>query len=134
MTATMLLKFVEAQSGIENACEIVMNSLPVCQVRKISYSTFSAIDISDDGVAKIVEEGNPQFIWIHDNKVMEPKCEIINSKTFKNRHMHIYKIKLEENKSVFLQWFLDVISSVYSFGVFLLLLALGLPVPFFFPL
>mgnify|MGYP000024101191 FL=1 len=97
MTATMLLKFIEAQSGIENACEIVMNSLPVCQVRKISYSTFSAIDISDDGVAKIVEEGNPQFIWIHNNEVMEPKCEIINSKTFKNRHMHIYKIKLEEN-------------------------------------
>ena len=46
----------------------------------------------------------------------------------------LHKIKLEENKSVFLQWFLDVISSVYSFGVFLLLLALGLPVPFFFPL
>ena len=102
MTATMLLKFIEAQSGIENACEIVMNSLPVCQVRKISYSTFSAIDISDDGVAKIVEEGNPQFIWIHNNEVMEPKCEIINSKTFKNRHMHIYKIKLEENEADFL--------------------------------
>ena len=46
----------------------------------------------------------------------------------------LHKIKLEENKSVFLQWFLDIISSVYSFGVFLLLLALGLPVPFFFPL
>ena len=30
MTATMLLKFIEAQSDIELACELMMNSLPVC--------------------------------------------------------------------------------------------------------
>lgn len=97
MTSTMLLKFIEAQSDIKKACETIMNSLPVCQVRKISYSTFSAIDCDDEGVAKIVEEGNPQFIWIRNNKVMEPECEIITSKTFSNRHMHIYKIKLEQD-------------------------------------
>lgn len=97
MTSTMLLKFIEAHSDIKKACEIIMNSLPVCQVRKISYSTFSAIDFDEDGVAKIVEEGNPEFIWIRNNKVMEPECEIITSKTFSNRHMHIYKIKLEKN-------------------------------------
>ena len=41
MTATMLLRFVEnSQIPIKHAAEIVMNSLPVCKVRKISYSTF----------------------------------------------------------------------------------------------
>lgn len=96
MTATMLLKFIEAESNITKACEIIMNSLPVCQVRKISYSTFSALDCNEDGNAKIVEEGNPQFIWIKNNQIMEPECKVITSKTFKNRHMHIYKIKLEK--------------------------------------
>ncbi|MDD3237164.1 MAG: PP2C family serine/threonine-protein phosphatase [Candidatus Gastranaerophilales bacterium] len=96
MTSTMLLKFVEAGSNIKKACEIIMNSLPVCRVRKISYSTFSAIDCNDDGEAKIVEEGNPEFIWIRNNEVMTPECKIITSKTFSNRHMHIYKIKLEK--------------------------------------
>ena len=62
MTATMLLKFIEAETNIQKACEIVLNSLPVCQVRKISYSTFSAMDCDDDGHVKIVEEGNPQFL------------------------------------------------------------------------
>ena len=33
MTATMLLKFVEAGAEIKTACEVIMNSLPVCQVR-----------------------------------------------------------------------------------------------------
>ena len=97
MTSTMLLRFIEAQSDIRLACEIIMNSLPVCKVRKISYSTFSAIDYNDDGTATIVEEGNPEFIWIRDGEVMEPECEIITSKTFKNRHMHIYRINLEKN-------------------------------------
>lgn len=96
MTATMLLKFVEAESNIKKACETIMNSLPVCKVRKISYSTFSAIDCNDEGEAKIVEEGNPQFLWIRNNEVLEPEFAVLTSKTFSNRHMHIYKIKLEK--------------------------------------
>ena len=97
MTATMLLRFVEGQQiPIRKAAEIVMNSLPVCKVRKISYSTFSIIDVNDDGYAKIIEEGNPEFIWIKaNNEVMEPHYDMIPSKTFKNRCMKSYKIKLE---------------------------------------
>lgn len=96
MTATMLLKFIEEEVDIKKSCEIVMNSLPVCQVRKISYSTFSAMHCTDDGKVKIVEEGNPQFLWIRNNQVMEPECDIVTSKTFSNRHMHLYRIQLQE--------------------------------------
>ena len=96
MTATMLLKFMEAETEIEKACEIILNSLPVCQVRKISYSTFSALDCDDEGNAKIVEEGNPEFVWIREGKVMIPEYTVITSKAFPNRHMHIYNLKLEE--------------------------------------
>ena len=96
MTATMLLKFIEADSDVRKACEIMMNSLPVCQIRKISYSTFSVMNCNSEGITKIVEEGNPQFLWIRDNEVLEPECEIITSETFKNRKMHVYKIQLKE--------------------------------------
>lgn len=96
MTATMLLRFIENdQIPIKKAAEIIMNSLPVCKVRRISYSTFSAIDCNDDGSAKIVEEGNPDFVWIRDNEVIQPAYEIIQSKTFKNRRMKVYRINLE---------------------------------------
>jgi hypothetical protein len=95
MTATMLLKFIEADADIQSVCEIVMNSLPVCKVRKISYSTFSALDCNDDGTARIVEEGNPQFIWVRKGEVMEAAAKIVTSATFPNRHMHIYNIQLE---------------------------------------
>ena len=95
MTATMLLKFVEAGADIKTACEVIMNSLPVCQVRKISYSTFSVAHCSEDGEVKIVEEGNPNFIYISDGRVIEPEYKVIDSDTLKNRHMHVYKIKLK---------------------------------------
>lgn len=96
MTATMLLKFVEKEEiPIRRAAEIVMNSLPVCKVRKISYSTFSIIDVNDEGHAKVIEEGNPEFLWIRNNEIMQPPFETIPSKTFKNRCLKSYKIKLE---------------------------------------
>ena len=96
MTATMLLRFVENQQiPIRQAAEIVMNSLPVCKIRKISYSTFSIIDVNDEGQAKIIEEGNPEFLWIRNNEIMTPSYETIPSKTFKNRCLKSYKINLQ---------------------------------------
>lgn len=96
MTATMLLRFIENQQiSIRKAAEIVMNSLPVCKVRHISYSTFSAIDVDDEGNAKIVEEGNPEFLWVRNNEVIQPEYETIQSKTFKNRKLKVYKLKLK---------------------------------------
>ena len=96
MTSTMLLKFMENNSDIEKSCEIIMNSLPVCKVRGISYSTFSAIDCYDSGKAKIVEEGNPDFIWIRNGEVLKPEFQTIQSKDFKNRKMKVYNIQLEK--------------------------------------
>ena len=96
MTSTMLLKFMESHFDIEKSCEIIMNSLPVCKVRGISYSTFSAIDCFENGKAKIVEEGNPDFIWIRGNEVLKPEFQSIQSKDFKNRRMKVYNINLEK--------------------------------------
>lgn len=94
MTATMLLKFIESHIDIKTACETIMNSLPVCKIRNISYSTFSALECDDNGNVKIIEEGNPSFLWIRNNSVLNPSFDVITSKTFPDRFMHIYNIKL----------------------------------------
>ena len=100
MTATMLLKFIEAQADIQDACETIMNSLPVCKIRKISYSTFSAIDCDENGNVQIVEEGNPEFLWIRNGAVLNPEYKEITSKTFSNRHMHVYNLKVEKDDRI----------------------------------
>ena len=47
MTATMALKFANELTGprgILHAAEIMMDALPICQVRKISYATFTILN------------------------------------------------------------------------------------------
>ena len=60
LTATMALNFTREHKDFNTIAEIIMNTLPVCSVRKISYSTFTIIDIEMDGKVSILEYDNPQ--------------------------------------------------------------------------
>lgn len=95
MTAKMLLRFIEEDIQIKKAAEIIMNALPICRIRKIGYSTFSAVDCDENGNTKIVEEGNPEFVWLRNNEVMTPEYITIESNKFINRKLKIYSFKLE---------------------------------------
>ncbi len=45
LTATMALNFTREHKEVDRIAEIIMNTLPVCSERKISYSTFTIVDI-----------------------------------------------------------------------------------------
>lgn len=100
ITATMLLNFIAAGKDSLKAAETIMNSLPICKVRKISYSTFSSIDCYDDGRAQIIEEGNPKFLWVRDGKIVNINPKTLSSKKFEDRELNIYKIQLEPNDRI----------------------------------
>jgi serine/threonine protein phosphatase PrpC len=95
MTATMLLRFVEEDIKIKKAAEIMMNSLPVCKERQISYATFSVIDCDEDGNVHVVEEGNPDFVLMRGHNIIEVPCKEVASKSFPNRRLKMYKFKAE---------------------------------------
>lgn len=64
MTATMALKFAVSPMDIRRSAEIIMDTLPICSVRKISYSTFTVVDMARSGHTRIIEHGNPSFLLI----------------------------------------------------------------------
>jgi len=64
LTATMALKFTASAMDISRSAEIIMDTLPVCSVRKTSYSTFTIVDMSITGETRIVEHGNPPFLLV----------------------------------------------------------------------
>jgi hypothetical protein len=64
MTATMALKFSTSLMDIRKSAEIIMDTLPICSVRKISYSTFTVVDMARGGRTRIIEHGNPSFLLI----------------------------------------------------------------------
>ena len=44
MTTRMAMKFMEDNTDLLRSSEIMMDALPICQIRKISYATFSIVD------------------------------------------------------------------------------------------
>lgn len=75
MTTTMALSFLKSNLPTLEAVEIIMDSLPVCEVRKISYATFSLFDFRLGGRARIVEMGNPGYIHLRGLDEIAPASE-----------------------------------------------------------
>jgi Stage II sporulation protein E (SpoIIE). len=71
LTATMALNFTREHKEVDRIAEIIMNTLPVCSDRKISYSTFTIVDIDSSGKANILEYDNPSTIILRGNKELD---------------------------------------------------------------
>jgi serine/threonine protein phosphatase PrpC len=97
MTATMAVKFVAENTEIQRSAEIMMSALPICQVRKISYATFTIVDTSLNGTTRIIEMGNPPFILVRYGKAMEVPFEEIESEKWTNRAIKVYDFKVKPN-------------------------------------
>ena len=67
LTATMALNFTEEHKEVNRIAELIMNTLPVCSERQMSYSTFTIVDIEIDGETRILEYDNPQTAILRKN-------------------------------------------------------------------
>ena len=72
MTTEMAIRFIASDMDIVESVKVIMDVLPVCEVRKIGYSTFTIVDTFQSGETKIIEMGNPSYIHIRDNSIVEP--------------------------------------------------------------
>lgn len=84
LTATMALNFTREHKEVDRIAEIIMNTLPVCSERKISYSTFTIVDIDSTGLAKILEYDNPHAIILRGKQVFDPSWKKVVLEKGKN--------------------------------------------------
>ncbi len=60
LTASIIINFDYAHNDIRSLAELILKSLPVCSVRKISYSTFTIFFFDHtNGYGNIIEFDNP---------------------------------------------------------------------------
>ncbi len=59
LTATMAMAYMKADIDLHRAAEMIMDALPLCPERHITYSTFTMIDAASDGTVKMIEYENP---------------------------------------------------------------------------
>lgn len=89
MTAAMALKFTASEINFVHSAEIMMDALPVCQVRKISYATFTVVDCAIDGRTKIIEMDNPPTLFLRGNKARPLRYRQMASPKWQDRVLHI---------------------------------------------
>ncbi len=77
LTATMALNFTKEHKDALKIADIIMHTLPVCSERKISYSTFTIVDIDSQGNATILNYDNPDCIIMRGTELFQPKWEEI---------------------------------------------------------
>jgi len=71
MTTSMALQFTSQNNSLEHASEFIMRTLPIDPERKMSYSTFSIIDINCSGEAHLVEYDNPGVLIYRDGHFID---------------------------------------------------------------
>lgn len=90
MTTTMAVRFSAEDREIVHSAEIIMDALPVCQVRKISYATFTIVDTRLGGLTRIVEMGNPEFLLLRGGKTEQISGKEFSSPKYRERTMTAY--------------------------------------------
>ena len=94
MTATMALKYTAGDTDIVRAAEVIMDALPVCQVRKISYATFTVVDIQSGGATRVIEMDNPPVTLVRAGKEVNLEFEEASSPRYNDRVIRVYDMTL----------------------------------------
>jgi serine/threonine protein phosphatase PrpC len=74
LTATISLNFSMEHKDANALAVIIMKALPVCSERKISYATYTIVDISIEcDTVSILEYENPQTMILRGNRIFQPE-------------------------------------------------------------
>lgn len=94
LTSKIISTMMSEGLSVEECVETIAQTLPVCSVRGVAYSTFTIIHLIDNQTAELIQYDNPHVILIRDDQNYDyPKTAMrIGGKT-------IYKsvIPLKEN-------------------------------------
>lgn len=93
MTSKILGTMFLNGASLEECVETIVETLPVCQVRQVAYSTFSILQVFNSGEAYLVEFDNPGCIFIRDGKLVPipQNTRIIRDKTINEYRFQVKK-------------------------------------------
>lgn len=99
MTSKILGTMFLNGATLEECVETIVETLPVCQVRQVAYSTFSILQVFHDGEAYLVEFDNPGCIFIRDgNLVSIPR----NVRVIRDKKINEYRFKVKKGDALIL--------------------------------
>lgn len=68
LTSKIISTMMAENMSIEDCVSTIAETLPICEVRKIAYSTFTIIRVVDNKYAEIIQYDNPHVILLRNGK------------------------------------------------------------------
>ena len=68
LTSKIISTMISQDMSVEDCVATIANTLPVCKVRGVAYSTFTIVRIADNAVAEIIQYDNPETFLLRDGK------------------------------------------------------------------
>lgn len=84
---------------LEECVDIIVQTLPVCQVRQVAYSTFSILQVFHNGDAYLVEFDNPGCIFIRDGVLQEIPRDI---REVEGKKINEFRFKVKKGDALIL--------------------------------
>lgn len=95
MTSTIAATMLEEKMSLKDVVETLEATLPVCQVRKLAYSTFTIVQVFwKTRRVYIVEFDNPPLVYIRDGEILELDRRPVE---FQGKQIYETTMKIEED-------------------------------------
>ena len=95
LTASMAIKFASACTDTRIWAHSIMDTLPICEVRKISYSTFTLVDLDETGALRFIEHGNPPLVLLRETTEIPLERSMFTLARWRERQIYHGRLKLE---------------------------------------
>lgn len=84
LTTKIIATMLREGCSVQEVADTLNRTLPVCKVRQLAYSTFTAVRVRPDGTVEAAEYDNPNLIWISGGRLkLVPQREVIYGEKMK---------------------------------------------------
>lgn len=91
LTATLALRCLERNLPADRTASLIMESLPVCSVRKIAYATFTLVDADATGRVRLWEYENPPALVLRGGRPVDIERTPVRFPTGTARHQTLWR-------------------------------------------
>lgn len=99
LTTKIAIGLVEKNLPLEEIVETIIETLPICEVREMAYSTLAVLKVYNDGRAQLIEIDAPPAFLFKDGEI---KPLEMNEITIKGKLIKEARFNLELGDSIFI--------------------------------
>ncbi|MFW6030168.1 MAG: SpoIIE family protein phosphatase [Halanaerobiales bacterium] len=99
LTSKIAIGLLNKNLPLEEIIATIIETLPVCDVRKIAYATLAVLKIDNKGQVKLIEMDTPSAFLLKDNKVKSIKTKEIE---IRNKKLRKADFQIDRSDMIFL--------------------------------